>query len=147
VKKQQAIIFDLGGVLLQYAGALHGHLDDSALLDPQGLAFVQQCKKQGIRVLILSNCSAHSLIRLKNKFPELFSLFNEEDVFTSSSTGFRKPEIESYAHVVEATGLDAATTLFIDDSAINVKAAQDFGMQALLHTDWLATGYVLQKQE
>jgi putative hydrolase of the HAD superfamily len=53
----------------------------------------------------------------------------------SSRTRLCKPEPEIYAHCTERFGIDPAQTIFIDDMAENVAAAQAAGWRALQFTD------------
>jgi 2-haloacid dehalogenase len=45
-----------------------------------------------------------------------------------------KPDRRVYEVLLGRFGLDAETTLFIDDSEVNVAAAAGVGMEALLYT-------------
>jgi len=63
------------------------------------------------------------------------SLF--EKPYYSCRMGMRKPDLEIYHKVINDSRLTASETLFIDDTAFNVDAAIEAGMQ----------GYYLNKQE
>jgi 2-haloacid dehalogenase len=52
----------------------------------------------------------------------------------SGFEGIAKPDRAIYELLLHRFGLDAATTLFIDDRAVNVSAAADAGMQALVYS-------------
>lgn len=54
--------------------------------------------------------------------------------FVSCDIGHRKPEKEAYLHSARTLGVDPATCVFIDDRQVNVDAARDVGMQAILRT-------------
>ena len=44
----------------------------------------------------------------------------------------RKPNAEIYEFVLEDAGLQAASTLFIDDTPVNIEAANELGIQTIL---------------
>ncbi len=108
-------------------------------LNPQGLAFVKKCKQSGLRILIISNWDPESFAAIKKKFPELFSLFNEQDIFIPADCGFIKPERELYNHVIAKANLAIGNTFFVDDSASNVAGAQQCGIISIVHSDWQKT--------
>ena len=70
---------------------------------------------------------------------------NFREVFLSSSIGMRKPEGESYDHVVERIGVPAARILFFDDSEENVVAARARGLQAVHVTSPTSVGDELKR--
>ncbi len=47
----------------------------------------------------------------------------------------RKPDRAAFAHAEREAGLTPETTLFFDDTAINVEAAREIGYDAVLFTD------------
>lgn len=53
------------------------------------------------------------------------------DVFLSSSIGMRKPDAESFDHVVTEIGAPAERILFFDDSEANIAGARARGLQAV----------------
>lgn len=58
-----------------------------------------------------------------------------DNVVLSYEVGCAKPAREIYGAVVERVGVPAGQCLFIDDLEINVRAAMDFGMNAVLFTE------------
>jgi 2-haloacid dehalogenase len=52
----------------------------------------------------------------------------------SGFEGIAKPDREIYELLLRRFGLDAATTLFIDDCPVNVSAAADAGMAAMVYS-------------
>jgi len=60
----------------------------------------------------------------------LNSLFHK--TYYSHLIGYRKPDIAIYEHVIRENNLDAAATLFIDDTLLNVEGARRAGLQARL---------------
>ena len=59
-------------------------------------------------------------------FEQLF-----ERVYYSQDTGLRKPERALFERVLRENGLDAARTLFVDDTLENVEGARAAGLQGL----------------
>jgi putative hydrolase of the HAD superfamily len=51
--------------------------------------------------------------------------------YYSHAVGLRKPEPEIYRHVLEDAGLNAATTIFLDDNIENIQAAHALGIQTI----------------
>ena len=58
-------------------------------------------------------------------------LSNFKEIYVSSTIGFRKPEAESYDHVVKAIGASADRIVFFDDVLENVEGARARGLQAV----------------
>lgn len=108
-------------------------------LDLDGLEFVKKCKKSGIRIMILSNWQLQSFELIKNKFSELFNLFDPDDIIIPAHVGFIKPEAEVYNHIIEKLKLDGSKTFFVDDVAKNVTAAKECGIRGVVHCNWKQT--------
>lgn len=53
----------------------------------------------------------------------------------SNEIKVRKPDAAAYQALVDAMGLPAGEIVFIDDNAMNVEAAREFGLQAIHLTD------------
>jgi putative hydrolase of the HAD superfamily len=53
-------------------------------------------------------------------------------VYYSCEIGLRKPNADIYEFVLKENDLEAAKTLFIDDSVQNIDAAKDVGLQTIL---------------
>ena len=54
-----------------------------------------------------------------------------EEVVDSSHVGVRKPEREIYALTCSRMAIEPTEAVFVDDNALNVMAARDFGMEAV----------------
>lgn len=108
-------------------------------LHQDGLDFVKRCKKNGARILILSNWQPESFALIKKKFPELFGLFDAKDIIIPALVGAIKPEPEIYIHMIKKLNLDVNRTFFIDDSAKNIAAAQACGIKGVVHRNWKQT--------
>ncbi|MBC5784038.1 HAD family phosphatase [Ramlibacter sp. USB13] len=78
----------------------------------------------------ISNTNPAHVLHMRRAFPGFLDRFDH--VFTSHEIGHRKPQPESFAHVLQAIGLPAGEVLLFDDLAPNVEAARALGLQAVL---------------
>jgi len=108
-------------------------------IDQDALSFVKRCKNSDLRVAILSNWNPESFSLLKNKYPELFVLFDQQDVVIPAYVGFIKPEPDVFIHMIKKLNIDAAKTFFVDDSAKNIAGAHACGIKGVVHRDWKLT--------
>jgi 2-haloacid dehalogenase len=95
----------------------------------------------GLRLAALSNWSAEKfpVARRRYGFLDWF-----DPIVISGEVGMSKPDERIYRYLLDATGLDPGTTLFIDDSPVNVAAAVQLGMSARLFTDPACLGADLE---
>ncbi len=89
---------------------------------------VGDLKAAGYRLYVLSNMSREFIAFLR-RFP-VYRLFDGEVV--SCEEGTVKPEPQIYEILLERYGLDPAETLFIDDRAANIAAAEGQGIAGYL---------------
>lgn len=54
-------------------------------------------------------------------------------VYYSHLIGLRKPDAAAFEFVAQDAGIDPSETLFIDDLAVNIAAAEALGFQIMLH--------------
>ena len=54
-----------------------------------------------------------------------------EKAYYSHELKMRKPDIDSYRHIVRENGLDPSLTLFVDDALVNIEGARAAGLQGL----------------
>lgn len=71
--------------------------------------------------------------------PNLGIFFDK--VYYSHKLGMRKPDPAIYQRLLDDTGFDPASTLFIDDLADNVAAAEALGIQSI----WLQPGMTIEE--
>lgn len=98
----------------------------------QNVAFLEQLKDR-YRLFLFSNTNSLHLQSFQKSFREAYgreldSLF--EKAWYSHIINRRKPDVEAFRFVVEDAKLDAAVTLFIDDTLSNVEGARMAGLQA-----------------
>lgn len=87
----------------------------------------------GHDVTMLTNFSDDTFAQAQE---ELFPFLNlPRGVTVSGRVKLIKPDSRIYDLHTTTFGLDPAKTLFIDDNAANVQAAQDYGWQAVLFTE------------
>jgi putative hydrolase of the HAD superfamily len=55
--------------------------------------------------------------------------------FVSCNTGMRKPDEAAYRHALRALAVPPERVLFVDDRAVNVKAAESTGMRGHVFRD------------
>lgn len=119
-------------------GTTHQSIIDawnSMLLDfpAERVEFLHQLRKR-YRVFLFSNTNSLHLQSFQKTFREVHgipmdSLF--EKAWYSHVINQRKPDVAAFDFVVRESGLDAASTLFIDDALVNVEGARAAGLQAV----------------
>lgn len=109
---------------------------------------LRELRESGFPLYALTNWSAETFPLAREMYGFL-SLFDE--IVVSGEERMIKPDREIYGVLVERTGLDPATTVFIDDSPPNVAAARDLGFTAVtfrtpheLRGDLVALGLLLE---
>ncbi|MGH8868892.1 MAG: HAD family hydrolase [Actinomycetes bacterium] len=125
----------------QLAGRLR-HRDGSAV-SPAGLLermfacfaqvpamndVVRRARGAGLRTALLSNSWGNTYPR--EAWDSLFDV-----VVISDEVGMRKPEPEIFHLVAERLGVAPARCVFVDDVAVNVRAAGGVGMVGVHHVD------------
>jgi 2-haloacid dehalogenase len=96
-----------------------------------GVAILQALKDAAMRCYALTNMEAETypLRRARYDFLGWF-----EGTVVSAFEGIAKPDLEIFRRLLDRFGLEAASTVMIDDSARNVDAACRVGMQAVKFT-------------
>ena len=83
---------------------------------------------QGYPLFCLSNMQAASLAYLEQTYA-FWAVFT--GVVISCRVQLIKPEPAIYAHLLAQYGLEASQTVFIDDTAVNLAAAAQLGIQTI----------------
>lgn len=98
----------------------------------QSMIFLEALQ-QRYKIYLLSNTNNVHLEQIQKRLQQDTGKLNLDDYFTktwySSKIGLRKPDKEIYEFVLSDSGLTAAETLFIDDSAQNIEAAAVLGIK------------------
>ncbi len=92
---------------------------------PQSVDLMYRLKARGHTLFCLSNMHLAFIDHLEKSYTFW-------EVFTGTVISCRlhlcKPEPAIYAHLLKAHGLDGAETVFIDDTDVNLSAADKFGI-------------------
>ncbi|KAH8822863.1 HAD-like domain-containing protein [Flagelloscypha sp. PMI_526] len=91
----------------------------------------KQASSGRLRVYALSNISTPDYAYLL-ALDAQWSIFDE--VFVSCEIGERKPHLGIFKHVIERTGSNPATTVFVDDKLDNVLSARSLGCRGVQFT-------------
>jgi len=94
-----------------------------------GTAFLQECKRDGHQLYILSNWDPESFALLERVYPDFFALFDGKII--SGEVGLLKPDPTIYQHLLETFDLNPSDCLFIDDQMSNIHAAESIGMRTV----------------
>lgn len=114
---------------------------NAMLLDlPKERIQLLQSIKSNYRIFLLSNTNEIHVNAFTSYVDTNFGkgLFDElfENHYYSNEIGFRKPNSNSFNHVLNENSLIAQETLFIDDSIQHIEGAKKVG----LNTFWLESG-------
>jgi 2-haloacid dehalogenase len=106
---------------LRWAETLGEPLHDSVEL-------VDELRRAGVRLLALTNWSAETYPTGRRRYPFLDWF---EAIVVSGEERIAKPDPRIFRLLLDRFGLEAESTVFIDDSEANVRAAADVGMIAI----------------
>jgi len=130
-------LVDEAGLIKRVSGRSdfsHAELAHCLLLTKQSLteieptvALMQQIHSAGIAQYCLSNMPHETYTFIKDK--PFFSYFS--GVVISGQVKMIKPSAALFRYTLDHFGLPAADTLFVDDSAANIAAAKQLGIQCV----------------
>lgn len=89
------------------------------------------------RLFLLSNTNEMHWECFCNRLHDRYSLDARElfrDIFLSFELGMKKPEERMFSYVLQQGGMEAADTVFVDDSALNCQAAERLGIASIVET-------------
>lgn len=119
------------------AEGLLGRLFAGMRSDEVMMALVAEIRALGMRVGLLSNSWA-------NHYPPgLADAFDQ--VVISGEVGLRKPDPRIYRLMSDKMGVPAERSAFVDDSVVNVAAAEALGWHAVRHVDAASTRAALAR--
>lgn len=95
---------------------------------PETVELLRELKAAGVPCYALTNMELETYPLRVKRFP-LLTWF--DGTVVSSQEGIAKPDLEIFERLLDRFHLDRATTLMIDDSPPNVRAASAVGMQAI----------------
>ncbi|MBQ7529632.1 HAD family phosphatase [bacterium] len=111
-----------------YSGIWSDMLRATLDIDGQLLGIAKYLRSNGYKVGILSNViMEHMAVLEKMGFYDDF-----DPCILSCVVGLRKPDKEIYKLAAETGKVSVEECLFIDDSPVNIRAAQEVGMKTLL---------------
>jgi 2-haloacid dehalogenase len=93
---------------------------------------LRELREEGYPLYALTNWSAETFPRARERY-EFLGWF--DDIVVSGELKLIKPDREIYDKLVEKTGLDPATTVFVDDRVENVEAAEKLGFVGIVFRD------------
>jgi 2-haloacid dehalogenase len=96
------------------------------------VAILEELREAGFRLYALSNWSAETFPVARPRYPFLDWF---DGIVISGEEGVAKPDPEIFRHLLDRYELDPATTIFIDDSEANVRAAAAEGITSLQFVD------------
>lgn len=110
---------------------------DSLVPIEETVNILKEVKAKGIRTYILSNFHLLAYNNVSSKY-DFFQYFDEGII--SYSVNLLKPEKEIYDSLIARCGIDPAESIFIDDTKVNIEAAEQLGFKAI----WFDTPKALQ---
>jgi|GEM_PF-1174595 len=97
-----------------------------------GLEALKRYKNKNHTIIAFFNSDPITVALLKEKFPELFSLF--DGIIVSSDTHQVKPDKEAYAFFIDRKKEYGETIIFIEAEKNYYEAALSYGLEAILIT-------------
>lgn len=96
------------------------------------LAWATALQRAGLLTAILSNMGPEVLSTMRQEFAWLT---NFSQLTWSCELGIAKPDAAIYSFTCTELGVEPQDAVFIDDNATNIRAAQEFGLHAILFTN------------
>lgn len=128
----EQVISDMQQAMPQYADKIRrfaDHYPDFIFAEIEGMSdLLVRLKAEGFHLYGLTNWCSKVHITMK-QFP-IFQLL--EDRIISSEEHLIKPEAAIYERTCQKLGLNPAECVFTDDKLVNVEAARQYGMHAIL---------------
>ncbi|MES2409276.1 MAG: HAD family phosphatase [Patescibacteria group bacterium] len=109
-------------------------IDQFCILDNQLIEVAQKLKSKGYKIALLSNAN-NSIFNRKvyRDYPEFKELFDK--IVISSEVKMLKPDPEIYLYTLDFIDSKPEESIFVDDNEVNVKAAEDLGIQGYEYTN------------
>lgn len=104
---------------------------------PGMAALVLRARRAGLLTGLLSNSWGNTYPR--EGWDEMFDV-----VVISGEVGMRKPEPAIFTHALDLLGVRPEETVFVDDLAVNIEAAQALGLQTVHHRSYDVTAGELE---
>lgn len=114
-----------GGAYEDYMHALTGWIEIKTPIE-EGWRAAQRCRRAGKKLYLLSNYPREGYLRMREKFADLFEIFDGGVI--SCFCHQLKPEPEIYQTLIDTCHLESGRSLFIDDTLCNVQGAMNMGI-------------------
>lgn len=96
----------------------------------EGIKAIKTLKKSGYKLYVLSNWPEDSFTLIKQDNKDLFDQF--DGILISGECHINKPDPRIYQELLTQFNLSPHETVFIDDQAVNVIAAQECGIHGIV---------------
>lgn len=94
-----------------------------------GIKLVEKCKRLGHKVYLMSNMDSEFVTLLKDKYPDIFNLF--DGIIISADVKKLKPYKDIYTHALNAYNINPTTCYLIDDQEENIHGAHRHGITGI----------------
>lgn len=108
---------------------IYEHKEEFVTLYDYAIPWIQELKERGYKIYILSNWSEP--VYEANKDTHLRFLKDVDGAIMSFREGMIKPDRAIYQLLCERFAINPGEAVFIDDNAANIKAAKEFGLNAI----------------
>jgi 2-haloacid dehalogenase len=95
------------------------------------VSILRKLREQSVRCFALTNWPEDSFARLRDRFAFLAWF---DGIVVSGAEGVAKPDPEIFRRLLDRYGLDAQSTLFVDDTPMHLHVARDLGMRVHHYT-------------
>ncbi len=103
------------------------------VLDEELIAFIRSLRSR-YQTAIISNAT----LALRQTLTEIYPIESAFDlIICSAEEKIMKPNLEIYERTLKKLGIEPRQSIFIDDSEVNIQAAQSLGMSAILYRSGL----------
>jgi putative hydrolase of the HAD superfamily len=102
---------------------------DNYSINEPGWALLEEVRRHGFGVSVLSNLSPYNQLAIETKFPHFFRATDRN--FYSYDLGLHKPDPRIYAEACRRLEVAPAECAFLDDLEDNVAGAREAGLQAM----------------
>lgn len=110
------------------AGTMRDYLENWLTLDPGFKPFAERLGREGYDFVLLSN----DVAQWNTCLMELHGLdMYFKDVIVSGQVHMRKPQEEIFRYTLERLGCTAWECIFVDNSAVNLRAAERLGIHTV----------------
>lgn len=127
------LIFKISTQVGKTPEAVRSEIDAYLSFDQALVLYIQQLKKEGYKIGLLSN-AGYDFFKRKVfvEYPWFEKLFDV--IVISSKIGISKPNPEIYMYILKEFSIQPKDAIFVDDSPNNVVAAQVAGIHGILFT-------------